>query len=111
MNATRHPTCPACGGGEPPAAVVLLTPAEADELLRYPRGRSARLARRGLLPSVELPDGELRFPADLLEQVRRGHAVARPDGPNRPTMRLVPAPENDGRGDAAAAAEGGTRAR
>jgi hypothetical protein len=38
-----------------------LTPNEADELLRIPYGKSARLARRGLLPHVLLPDGSVRF--------------------------------------------------
>ncbi|MEM8493865.1 MAG: hypothetical protein AAF916_10825 [Planctomycetota bacterium] len=51
----------------------LLTPAEADRLLRYPRGRSARLARRGLLPHLALPDGEVRFPADLLDRLDPDH--------------------------------------
>jgi hypothetical protein len=41
--------------------IQLLTPQEVDRLLRYPPGRSARLARAGRLPSVYLPDGELRF--------------------------------------------------
>jgi hypothetical protein len=39
----------------------LLTPNEVDELLRYPRGKSQRLARRDLLPHVTLPDGAIRF--------------------------------------------------
>ena len=82
----------------------LLTPAEADRLLRYPRGRSARLARRGLLPAVELPDGELRFPADLVERLAR-HA---PGGDGRGViMRLVGGDDADG----GAAAEGGVDAR
>ena len=39
----------------------LFTPRELDRLLRYPPGRSLRLAKKGKLPSVELPDGEIRF--------------------------------------------------
>ena len=39
----------------------LLTPREVDRLLRYPRGRSLRLARAGHLPHIRLPDGEIRF--------------------------------------------------
>lgn len=39
----------------------LLKPGEVDILLRYPRGRSLRLARKGLLPYVRLPDGSVRF--------------------------------------------------
>ena len=46
----------------------LLFPSEVDERLRYPRGRSARLARRGLIPCVKLPDGEIRFDPDALER-------------------------------------------
>ena len=87
MNATSPPPCPTCG--LPPPG--LLTPPEADRLLNVPRGRAARLARRGLLPSVELPDGTLRFPADLLDRLPgRGTPVAA--GP----LRLVPAPEPEG---------------
>ena len=40
---------------------TLLMPREVDRLLRYPRGRSLRLARSGKLPHVVLPDGEVRF--------------------------------------------------
>jgi hypothetical protein len=48
----------------------LLVPQEVDRLLRYPRGRSARLAREGKLPSITLPDGELRFDeAEILRLV------------------------------------------
>jgi len=53
---------------------LLLTAAEVDRALRYPRGRSIRLARRGVLPHVVLPDGEIRFEreaiADLLANGR-----------------------------------------
>ena len=61
----------------------LLTPAEADRLLRYPRGRSARLARRGLLPHWTLPDGAVRFPADLLDR------LAEPAGGGAAPLRLA----------------------
>lgn len=40
---------------------TLLMPAQVDRILRYPRGRSARLARQGRLPHILLPDGEIRF--------------------------------------------------
>lgn len=46
---------------------ALITPAACDELLAYPRGRSLKLARRGLLPSITLPDGSLRIDRDALE--------------------------------------------
>ena len=40
---------------------TLLIPREVDRLFRYPRGRSAKLARAGKLPYIRLPDGEIRF--------------------------------------------------
>jgi hypothetical protein len=40
---------------------TLLMPREVDRHLRYPRGRSLRLAKSGKLPHVVLPDGEVRF--------------------------------------------------
>jgi hypothetical protein len=49
----------------------LLTPREVDVILRYPRGRSAKLARRGLLAAVKLPDGEVRFRRDVIEELVR----------------------------------------
>jgi len=39
----------------------LLTPAEVDAILRYPFGKSKRLARKGRLPHILLPDGSIRF--------------------------------------------------
>jgi hypothetical protein len=39
----------------------LLTDNDVDRLLRFPRGRSLRLARKGLIPHVELPDRSIRF--------------------------------------------------
>lgn len=54
----------------------LLTPRESDMLLRYPRGRSARLARKGLIPHVVLPDGEIRFQPAVVEKFLRDRAVA-----------------------------------
>jgi hypothetical protein len=49
------------------SAKALLKPYELDSQLRYPAGRSARLARRGLIPHVVLPDGEIRFDPELIE--------------------------------------------
>jgi len=43
-----------------------LTPAEVDELLKLPRGKAKRLARRGKLPAVTLPDGTIRFDCEKL---------------------------------------------
>ncbi|GEM_PF-2917245 len=47
----------------------LFTPAELDRILRYPRGRSARLARAGKLPAILLPDGEVRFSAGEIDRL------------------------------------------
>lgn len=40
---------------------ILLTDVEAANLLRILRTRLVRLARRGEVPHVLLPDGEIRF--------------------------------------------------
>ncbi len=45
----------------------LIRPQELDRLLVYPRGRSARLARKGLIPCVVLPDGEIRVDPAVIE--------------------------------------------
>ena len=60
--------------------VELLTGWEVDRLLRCPRGRSLRLARKGLLPAVTLPDGELRFHrADLERMLATRQASRQPE--------------------------------
>lgn len=46
----------------------LLKPREVDIILRYPRGRSQKLAKRGLIPHVLLPDGEIRFDRQTLSR-------------------------------------------
>lgn len=48
-----------------------LLPEKVDSLLQLPRGRSARLARRGLLPAVILPDGTVRFEPNIIETLQR----------------------------------------
>jgi hypothetical protein len=49
---------------------LLIDAREAGRLLDMLPARVARLAKRGALPAVILPDGELRFsPADLREWV------------------------------------------
>lgn len=45
----------------------LLTPDEVDQRLRYNPGRAERLARRGLLPHIKLPDGAIRFEESAIE--------------------------------------------
>ena len=39
----------------------ILTPGEVDQIFRYPRGRSVKLAKAGKLAAIFLPDGEIRF--------------------------------------------------
>jgi excisionase family DNA binding protein len=59
-----------------------LTPDEVDERLKLPRGKAARMARRGKLPAMILPDGSVRFDADklqafLAERERRAEGAGR----------------------------------
>jgi len=49
--------------------IALLKPAEVDFLLRYPAGRATRLAKRGQLPHIVLPDGSIRFREVEIEQL------------------------------------------
>ncbi len=51
----------------------LLKASEVDSRLRYPSGRILRLARKGLIPHITLPDGEIRFDADAVDQWLRDH--------------------------------------
>jgi hypothetical protein len=53
-----------------------LKPSELDSRLRYPSGRSLRLARRGLIPHIKLPDGEIRFDPDAVDRWLREHTRA-----------------------------------
>lgn len=48
-----------------------LKPQEVDGLLRLPCGRSARLARKGLIPAIILPDGTIRFSPDIIQKLQR----------------------------------------
>lgn len=50
----------------------LLTPSEVDALLRYRPGRAIRLARAGVLPHIQLPDGEIRFDEADIERIMAG---------------------------------------
>ena len=56
-------------------------PREVDRLLRYPRGRSLRLARTGKLPHVVLPDGEVRFVQDEIEALLTASREPSPAAP------------------------------
>lgn len=57
---------------------TFLTPSELDRLLRLPRGRSRRMARRNLIPFLSLPGGEIRF--DRAEIERWLRAKLTPEG-------------------------------
>ena len=54
----------------------LLSDDEAADLLRMLPSRLKRLARAGLVPHVQLPDGELRFEAGELAEWIDRHRVA-----------------------------------
>lgn len=62
----------------------LLKPGEVDLLMRYPRGRSARLAQQGRLPHILLPDGEIRFSHSEIQNVLR---QARQPAPHKESRR------------------------
>ena len=47
----------------------LLCGNEVDRRLKWPVGRSDRLARRGTLPHFRLPDGSLRFEWSAIEHL------------------------------------------
>lgn len=54
----------------------LIRPSDLDARLRYPAGRSLRLARKGLIPHFLLPDGEIRFDPDLIKRWLQSRANA-----------------------------------
>jgi hypothetical protein len=58
--------------------LTLLLPEEVDKLLRLSPGRSARLARRGMLPHIRLPDGTIRFDAGAVEKMIAGNTIVAP---------------------------------
>jgi excisionase family DNA binding protein len=47
-------------------STILVTKDEAADVLRLTPRQVARLAKKGILPSVELPGGEVRFDPDDL---------------------------------------------
>jgi hypothetical protein len=62
--------------------MTLLLPIEVDGLLRYRAGRSRQLAKRGKLPHLVLPDGEIRFVEEEITNMLRNPGVD--------PMRIVP---------------------
>lgn len=62
-------------------APILIDARDAGILLSMPSPRVMRLAKRGVLPCVKLPDGELRFSrADLAEWVEQYRQPTQPQG-------------------------------
>jgi predicted site-specific integrase-resolvase len=55
-------------------SIKLLIGLEVDDLLRLPRGRSERLARRGKLPCVKLPSGDIRFREGDIHRIIAGES-------------------------------------
>ena len=51
---------------------TLLTPTDVDRLLALRPGESARLAKRGKLPALVLPNGEYRFRPQDIEAILDG---------------------------------------
>lgn len=60
----------------------LLRPEEVDRLFRWPPGRANRLARRGKLPCLVMPDGAFRFNQDELQALVRHVSPTPPDAPS-----------------------------
>ena len=58
----------------------LIYPEDVDKRLNWPLGRAGRLARRGRLPHVVLPDGAIRFSWSEVRQLIQH--VAREPRPN-----------------------------
>jgi len=63
--------------------VELLTSREVDRLLRYSPGKATRLARRGLLPYITLPGGDIRFRQRDIEQIIEGDTSTAGAGADR----------------------------
>jgi hypothetical protein len=62
-----------------PNAPLLIDAHDAGTLLSMPHARVARLAKRGALPCVVLPDGEIRFrPSDLADWIAKYRHPAQP---------------------------------
>ena len=55
---------------------TLLTAREVDVILRYPAGRTAKLAKAGKIPFITLPDGEMRFAQEVIDRIVNPPATA-----------------------------------
>ena len=51
--------------------LILLIPREVDRLFRWPPGRAKKLAKLGKIPSIVLPDGEIRFDEAEIESLQQ----------------------------------------
>jgi len=59
----------------------LLLPYEVDKLLRLNPGHAKRLARRGLIPAVILPDGKtIRFKREVIDGLLSSGSHVMPGG-------------------------------
>lgn len=63
---------------------LFLHPSEVDKRLQLPAGRALRLARRGKLPAIRLPDGTIRIPEAALEAFLTENRVK----PRAPTAKV-----------------------
>ena len=72
-------------------------PEQIDNLLNWPLGTAARLARRGKLPHYRLPDGSIRFDRDeiaaLIVHVAADAVTEREQDADAPTCADVSKPE------------------
>ena len=57
-------------------AKTLIQPSELDRRLAYRHGRSARLARQGLIPHILLPDGQIRFDPEVIDEWLHNHSTS-----------------------------------
>lgn len=61
-------------------AHVMLVGFEVDELFRWPKHMAQRLAQRGKLPHLILPDGSIRFERQAVLAVVKRQPVTDPKG-------------------------------
>jgi len=56
--------------------IALLMPQDVDRILRYPSGRSERLAKAGKIPCIRLPDGAIRFDEEQIKTLLDARRVS-----------------------------------
>jgi predicted site-specific integrase-resolvase len=54
---------------------ALLMPQDVDRILRYPSGRSERLAKEGKISFIRLPDGSIRFDEEQIKTLLAAHRI------------------------------------